>query len=149
MNSPGAPFPRRDFLISLMGVGSLGALGWLTLPTLPRLLQEAGIALPEWATTTPMSAGAYRTAVLRPDLLAGLPCFCGCVTYAPPHRSLLDCFIRPDGGFEGHAAGCSTCQDEALAARRWADQGLAGPEVRRRIVAAFEELGPSTDSVTS
>ena len=45
---------------------------------------------------------------LRPDLLVALPCFCGCVSYAPAHRSLYDCFVRPDGAFETHAAGCST-----------------------------------------
>ena len=147
MDASGAPFPRRAFLTALAGFGSLGALGWLTLPNGPGLVQEARISLPDWATTTAASASAYRTAVLRPDLLSALPCYCGCVTYAPPHRSLLDCFVRPDGGFEAHAAGCSTCQEEALAARRLADGGLAVPEVRARVVTTFQERGPSTDEV--
>jgi hypothetical protein len=32
MDASGAPFPRRAFLTALAGFGSLGALGWLTLP---------------------------------------------------------------------------------------------------------------------
>jgi hypothetical protein len=34
--------------------------------------------------------------VLRPDLLTALPCFCGCVSYTPPHRNLHECFVWPD-----------------------------------------------------
>jgi hypothetical protein len=149
MNEQAARFPRRELLTALAGFGSVAALGWTTLPNLPILMRGAGTELPDWATTTAVSASAYRTALLRPDLLASVPCFCGCVTYSPPHRSLLDCFVRPAGGFEPHAAGCSTCQEEALAARRWADQGLELPEVRRRIIASFEDRGPSTDHATS
>jgi hypothetical protein len=92
------------------------------------------------------AAGGYRTGVLRPDLLTALPCFCGCVSYTPPHRNLHECFVWPDGSFETHAAGCSTCQEEALAARRWADQGLTVGDVLRRIIDAFGERGPSTNA---
>jgi hypothetical protein len=144
-NASGASFPRREFLTALAGFGSLGALGWMSLPNLPGLLQQAQVVLPEWVTRTAVSASAYRVAVLRPDLLRALPCFCGCVAYSPPHHSLLDCFVKPGGGFESHAAGCSTCQEEAMAARRWADAGLSAPDVRARVIASFESRGPSTD----
>jgi hypothetical protein len=145
MDSQDASFTRRTFLTSVASFGSVAALGWATLPNLPRLVRHASVVLPNWATTTPVSAGAYRTAVLLPDLLVALPCFCGCVSYAPAHRSLYDCFVRPDGAFETHAAGCFTCQEEALAAGRWADQGLTVADVRRNVVARFEDRGPSTD----
>jgi hypothetical protein len=147
MGRQASTFPRRQFLMSLVGFGSVGALASVTLPNVPDLMREMRVALPTWATTSATTASAYRTAVLRPDLLAALPCFCGCVTYAPAHRSLLDCFVHADGSFEPHAAGCSTCQDEALAARHLADQGRAVAEVRRNIIAAFEDRGPSTDMV--
>jgi uncharacterized protein with PCYCGC motif len=116
---------------------------------MPDLVRELRVSLPGWATTTAASARAYRTSVLQPDLLAGLPCFCGCVSLTPPHRTLLDCFVRPDGAYETHAAGCSTCQDEALAARRWADLGMALAEVRRRVVSTFGDRGPSTDGAVA
>jgi hypothetical protein len=142
-------FPRREFLMAIAGFGSIGALGWVTLPTLPELMREASVSLPSWATATPTSASAYRVAVLRADLLASLPCFCGCVSYQPPHRNLRDCFIRPDGGFEAHAAGCTTCQDEALTARRLAGQGLSAAVIREVIVATFSERGASTDGAAT
>jgi hypothetical protein len=140
---------RRQFLVALAGFGSLGAAAWVTLPMLPGLVRAAGVSLPAWATTTPASSSAYRVAATQPELLASLPCFCGCVGYQPPHRSLLDCFIRPEGGFEAHAAGCTTCQDEALTARRLATQGLPAAEIHRTIVDTFGQRGPSTDSVVS
>src|SRR5207302_10202798 len=43
---------------------------------------------PAPATPASETASAYRTAVLRPDLLAALPCFCGCVPYAPADQGL-------------------------------------------------------------
>jgi Protein of unknown function with PCYCGC motif len=147
MDTHGAAFPRREFLIGLLGFGSVGALGSATLPTVPSLMREMRVTLPPWATTSATTASAYRTAVLRPDLLAALPCFCGCATYVPAHRSLLDCFVHADGTFEPHAAGCSTCQEEALAARHLADRGLTPADVRRDIVATFGDRGPSTDMV--
>jgi len=145
VESAGARFPRRTFLTALASLGSVGALAWVSVPNVPGLIREMRVVLPDWATTTAVSAAAYRTAVLQPDLLVALPCFCGCVSFASPHRSLYDCFVQPDGRFESHAAGCSTCQDEAIAARRWAAGGLAVSETRRRIIEAFSELGPSTD----
>lgn len=108
MDAQGAPSPRRAFLTGLTGFGSVAALGWITLPSVPGLMRELGVTLPGWATTSPISARAYRTAVLRPDLLAAVPYFCGWVSYAPAHRNLLDCFVRSGGGFDTHAAGCST-----------------------------------------
>ena len=144
-----ARFPRRELLLAIAGFGSIGAAAWVIVPELPRLMREASAELPTWATTTPNSASAYRTAVLHPDLLASLPCFCGCVGYQPPHRNLRDCFLRPDGAFEAHAAGCTTCQDEALTARRLTRQGMSTPQIRTAIVATFGERGPSTDTATA
>jgi uncharacterized protein with PCYCGC motif len=150
MSYEAAPrFPRRELLVALAGFGSIGAFAWVAVPTLPELVRAASVSLPSWATTTSTSAGAYRFAVLHPDVLAGLPCFCGCVGYQPPHRNLRDCFIRPDGGFEAHAAGCTTCQDEALTAGRLMRQGLVAGQIRETIVATFSDRGPSTDTAIS
>ena len=145
MGEPGG-VTRRDFLLITATVGSVVAVGVSTLPNLPSLVQAQQHALPGWATTTTQSTRAYHAALDQPDLLASLPCFCGCVAMQPPHRNLYDCFVNPDGTFDTHAAGCTTCQDEALAARGWADQGLSAPAIRTQIVAAFSDRGPSTDS---
>jgi Protein of unknown function with PCYCGC motif len=145
MEPRAARFPRREFLLALAGFGSIGAFAWVALPTLPELVRAASIQLPAWAATTPISSAAYRVAVLQPDLLSSLPCFCGCVGYQPPHRNLRDCFLRPEGGFEAHAAGCTTCQEEALMAERLARQGMPSGDIRDALVASFVDRGPSTE----
>ena len=137
---------RRDFLLLGAALGSIVATGFATLPNMPSLVQARQNALPGWATTTTRSTRAYHAALDRPDLLASLPCFCGCVAMQPPHRNLYDCFVNPDGTFDTHAAGCTTCQDEALAAGDWAERGLSAPAIRTQVVAAFGDRGPSTDS---
>jgi Protein of unknown function with PCYCGC motif len=149
MDAQSARFPRREFLVALAGFGSIGAFAWVALPTMPALVRAASLELPSWATTTPTSAAAYRAAVLNGDLLTSIPCFCGCVGYQPPHRSLRDCFLRPEGGFEAHAAGCTTCQEEALMVSRLARQGMPAGEMHNMIVAAFSERGPSTEMAAS
>ncbi len=141
---------RRQFLVA--GGGLLGAWGAAIVamgatiapgPRPPTVVRDP--RLPPFVTTASANA-SYLAALERPDLLRGLPCFCGCGTYLPPHRTLLDCFIRPDGsGFDAHAAGCQVCQQETLDAARWTDEGLPPADVRRRVVATYGERGPSTD----
>ena len=94
---------RRQFLITLAGFGVLGAFAWVTVPTLAELARATNASLPAQATTTPTLG---KRILIRgyEELLASLPCFCGCAGYQPPHRNLLDCFIRTEGGFESHAA---------------------------------------------
>jgi len=46
----------------------------------------------------PVVQEAYRFAIANPDILAQLPCYCGCGGIG--HESHLDCFIErsnPDG----------------------------------------------------
>jgi hypothetical protein len=46
----------------------------------------------------PVVQEAYRFAIANPDVLAKLPCYCGCGSMG--HESDLDCFIeefKPDG----------------------------------------------------
>ena len=74
---------------------------------------------------------------------------CGCVGDQPPHRNLRDCFIRLDGAFGARAAGCTTCQDEALTAGRLIRQGMAAGQIRETIVATFSGRGPATDTAAS
>lgn len=112
---------------------------------LPRAERTAvsGSGLPGFVDT-PRAVQAYRAALALPALIVVLPCYCGCVGLTPAHRSLYDCFVRPDGAYEPHAAGCMTCQDEALDAQRWTREGLAAAEVRRRVDAAYRDSGPPT-----
>jgi len=56
----------------------------------------------------PVVQEAYRFAMANPQVLARLPCYCGCGSMG--HESNLDCFIqefKPDGSvvFDYHAFG--------------------------------------------
>lgn len=76
----------------------------------------------------------YRDAAADPEAFTQVRCYCGCEAMLD-HRHLLDCFERPDGGWERHAVGCAVCQLEArdvLAARA---AGTPMPE----IIAAIDD----------
>src|SRR5947207_1139526 len=79
--------------------------------------------LPAYAYRSHLVQIGYRFALEQPDLLAQLPCYCGCSQLKPAHTSLRDCFLKPEGGFEEHASGCTVCVDEARDSRQMFEQG--------------------------
>ena len=54
----------------------------------------------------------YLAAADDPEAFERVACYCGCEAFLD-HRHLLDCFVRPDGGWERHATGCAVCLAEA------------------------------------
>jgi hypothetical protein len=87
---------------------------------------------------------AYRAAEEHRDLFIHLPCYCGCAVLAAPHRHLLDCFLKPSGGYDSHAASCSTCVDIALEAIRAGAAGKSHAEVRALVDELFSGRGLGT-----
>lgn len=72
---------------------------------------DSGVSPPDFASgpTTPQgTAKAYQFAIDHPDILAQIPCYCGCGQEAG-HTSNLDCFIKSRNGndviFDDHGAG--------------------------------------------
>lgn len=68
------------------------------------------IKLPSFANgpSAPKGAAtAYQFALDHPDLLAQIPCYCGCATESN-HKSNLDCYIKSRDGnkvsFDDHAS---------------------------------------------
>ena len=135
---------RRELLSLGLALGSAGALGALVVPNLVELAGGSAQPLPDWARRSARSTQAYRAALAQPELMAALACYCGCVFLSPAHANLLDCFVKPDGALEQHAAGCETCQDEAIDARDLARDGLDRAAIRREIDARYQDRGPST-----
>jgi Protein of unknown function with PCYCGC motif len=129
-----ASFPRREFLTGVFAFGALGALAAVSVPEVPGLLRAATRPLPTWATSSPQTARAYRAALASPQLLAQLPCYCGCME-SPTlgHANLRDCYLYADGSLNTHAAGCGICQQEALSASTWQAAGLSVVEIHARI----------------
>jgi hypothetical protein len=85
----------------LIGVGG----GWFlarrgdTGSTVPEIQLAPVSQLPEKVRRAPpVVQEGYRFAIANPDVLAKLPCYCGCGSMG--HTSDLDCFIeefKPDG----------------------------------------------------
>lgn len=144
-------FTRRRSLQFLLGVAGLGVHGTGTGVALSRATERWSrptmsndLRRPGWALASPRVRDAYEAAYARLDLMATLPCYCGCGTFSPPHRDLLECFMQRDGRPEAHAAGCETCQDEALDAAQWEQDGMPWSEIRARIMATYSDVGPPT-----
>jgi len=103
--------------------------------------------LPDFVYTSADSVAAYRLALEQGDLFAQMPCFCGCVNLPQDaHRTLLDCFVNEDGSLDAHASACTICEDIALDAARWQDEGVTVAEIRNRIDEKYENYGPATDT---
>ena len=100
-------------VLAFVGVGGL-----VFLLTSANKAETAGVQLPSYAYATPELTQAYVTAVNLPDLFEHMPCYCGCANMVMGastlnHKHLRNCFIKDDGSFEPHAAGCNTCVDIA------------------------------------
>ncbi len=84
------------------------------------MLQVAPGGAVELAEVPEATQVHYRNAHADPEGYQAVRCWCGCEAMLD-HRSLHDCFVRPDGGWERHAMGCGVCIAEAIqvtAARR-------------------------------
>lgn len=107
-------------------------------------VRGSGETLPAFAYTSAISLESYRLAVREAEFLSKLPCYCGCVDVG--HASLKECFIKPDGRFEEHGAGCDLCGQIALDAAALKAQGLSLREIRTRLEAKYLEYGKPTDT---
>ena len=80
--------------------------------------------------------GVYAYAATHADLLAQIPCFCGCG--AQGHRSLLNCFVasfRADGTptWTDHSFDCEMCVHIAREVMLMESQGLRAGQIQSAI----------------
>lgn len=61
-----------------------------------------------------------------------LRCWCGCEA-AFGHANLADCFVRADGKWEAHGAGCGVCIASAKVARERLEAGTAVADIADEI----------------
>jgi hypothetical protein len=90
----------------------------------------------ELASMPRQTAEHYRFAAIHGSVYEQVPCFCGCDAMLG-HRSLLDCFVRPEGGWERHASGCAVCLDESRMIRSMLARGSPAALIRSEIVASY------------
>lgn len=102
---------------------------------------------PEFVFRSEQSLAGYRIAVTYSETLKFVPCYCGCQQDADKYQNLQDCFIdRQTGDFDEHAAGCTTCLDEAQDIGQWQKEGFSNREIRDRIDEKYSERGEPTDT---
>jgi hypothetical protein len=96
--------------------------------------------------TLPASVAAhYRFVEANQPLVEQLPCYCGCGATLN-HRHLRDCFVRDDGGYDPHAAGCGICIAEAAQTEDLLAAGEGPAAIRASIDERYGEVGPPTDT---
>lgn len=89
----------------------------------------------------------YRYALVESDLLAAIPCYCGCVAIA--HKSNEDCYVSGynDQGqpqFDLHALGCDVCVDITQDAVRMKSEGISVASLRDNLSRIYSRYGPPT-----
>lgn len=89
---------------------------------------------------------AYQFAVHNGDVLAELPCYCGCG--AMGHISNESCYIQERRqetvSYDNHALGCSICVDITQDAMRMLDEGKSVAEIGDYVNATYSRFGPAT-----
>ena len=139
-----ARFPRREFFISVVGFGAIGAAAAVIVPGIDAMATDARTPLPAWASSNARTARAYHAAMRRPELFARIACYCGCMQSALEHKNLRDCFLHADGTFEPHAAGCEVCVDQAIDADTWSRQMTSTEDILQRTSDKYDQFGCST-----
>jgi len=113
--------------------GNVRKVGTPKGPPVARIGAESpSLLFPPYVHRSPEILQAYKTAVRIPEVLEGIPCFCGCMEAG--HRGLKDCFIAPDGAFDDHGADCDICYEEAVDVGTWFDEGMPLEEIEERIL---------------
>ena len=115
--------------------GVLALIAWVFIGGGGPQLTASGAKLvhtmdPSYFSKDPKARAAYQAAEDIPEVLAELPCFCGCMT-ALGHESNLFCFR------DEHGSGCSICEDIALDARDMHDKGFSIERIKQAIRERF------------
>ncbi len=107
--------------------------------------------LPEFAQKTTRVAEAYIFAVQNQEKLKYLACYCGCAGMQHSdvlisHKSLKECYIKPNGEYEPHASECKLCNDITLEARDMLMKGYSLKDVRKTIDDEYSGRGVGTNT---
>lgn len=89
---------------------------------------------------------AYQFAVANPEVLKGIPCYCGCGSMG--HTSNYSCYVQKVNSigrplFDTHALGCSICVDITQDAMRLSKQGKSRQEIRAYVHDTYARFGPA------
>ncbi len=111
-------------------------LAMASLEQMPPEVQEAPVTVRQ----------AYQFAAANPEVLKGIPCYCGCG--AMGHTSNYSCYISGEGAdgrlqYDTHALGCSICVDITQDAMRMLKEGKGVHEIKDFVDQTYAQYGPS------
>jgi hypothetical protein len=123
-------------------------VGTVVIPTAAEV-EAAWERRPDYVRALPADwQAAYKFALERPDVIAWMPCNCGCG--GEGHRSNLDCFFdRRESGeitFQEHGSYCDICVETSNLAAKMIGEGKSLAAIRAAVDATFGGGGHSTDT---
>lgn len=95
----------------------------------------------------PVVQQVYEFAARHPEVLAYIPCYCGCERIG--HKANHDCFVksRATNGriteWDTHGMGCAICLDVGRQAMTLFNQGMSVPAIRAAIEKTYNSHFPS------
>ena len=89
---------------------------------------------------------AYQFASANPDVMKGIPCYCGCRNIG--HTSNYSCYVQGSDvngnlTFDNHALGCSLCVTITQDAMRLSKEGRTAPQIKAYVDATYGNYGTS------
>ncbi len=89
---------------------------------------------------------AYQFAAANPDLMKGIPCYCGCGAIG--HTSNYSCYVQGSDAsgaitWDDHALGCSLCVNITQDAMRLTREGKGVAEIKAYVDGAYGKYGTS------
>jgi hypothetical protein len=121
----------------------MAALGPHKQSSLPPIPFAVGYAPPRPAAVV---TAAYEFAAEHPEVLAYVPCFCGCERGG--HRGNEDCFVRTRDAkgdvvaWEEHGVECAVCIDVATRSRQMYTSGASVRDIRSAVEKEFASKSP-------
>lgn len=128
------------WLIGGAAVMMLGIVWWSLRPAATDATDNPPAKLALTQTLSPemftgKARAAYQAAKDVPEVLAQLPCFCGCMSNFG-HKNNLYCFA------DEHGASCDLCQDIALDAHELYKSGASVESIRGTIRGRYSRYAP-------
>jgi hypothetical protein len=131
-NASSSSAARMINIVLIVGALAItGGIIWYTVKEPAAPVSRAALPKPNVTTLDPAlfsgrTREAYEAAKEVPEVLAQLPCYCGCMS-GFGHKNNLDCF------HDDHGVECTMCQSIALDARGMYKNGFEIDRIRQII----------------
>src|SRR5512142_1800410 len=147
----GGPFMRRNLPKLLLLLVTLILIS-VTLQACASTSASSGLKMlpmdkmPAEVQSAPSTVqSAYQFAAANPDLMKGIPCYCGCGSIG--HTSNYSCYVLDDANgaitWDDHALGCSLCVNITQDAMRLKGEGKSVSEIKAYVDGTYSKYGTS------